>query len=131
MERRESQGCLWVKVNRLEKRPSRFDRLTLPSGEARACAPTALSPNRRNPMRVIVDGMTCDHCVRTITKAIHAIDANARVQVDVADSSVTIQGDFDPAQATAAIDAEGYAVVMVLPDASKSCCGTCRAGTPR
>ena len=77
-------------------------------------------------MRLIVDGMTCDHCVRTITKAIHVIDANASVQVDVADCSVTIQGNVDAEQATAAIDAEGYAVVMVLPDAMKSCCGSCR-----
>lgn len=76
-------------------------------------------------MRLIVDGMTCDHCVRTITKAIHAIDANAGVDVDVADCSVTIQGDVDPAQATSAINAEGYVVIMVLPDAIKSCCGTC------
>ena len=78
-------------------------------------------------MKLIVDGMTCDHCVRTITKAIHAIDANAKVQVDLAETTVTIEGDVDPAKAAEAIDAEGYAVLMVVVDAPKSCCGTCHA----
>ena len=78
-------------------------------------------------MKLIVDGMTSDHCVRTITRAIHAIDANAKVQVDLAETTVTIEGDVDPAKAAEAIDAEGYVVVMVVADAPKSCCGTCHA----
>jgi copper chaperone len=73
-------------------------------------------------MRIVVDGMTCDHCVRAITKAIHAIDANARVDVDIKASTVTIDGDVDPALAKAAIESEGYRVTLVF-DTPKACCG--------
>lgn len=77
-------------------------------------------------MRIVVDGMTCDHCVRVLTKAIHAIDADARVDVDLKDCTVTIDGDVDPALAMAAIESEGYHVVLVI-DSPKACCGSCHA----
>lgn len=77
-------------------------------------------------MRIVVDGMTCDHCVRTITKAIHAIDTEARVEVDIADCTVTIDGDVDPALAMEAVEAAGYRVVLAA-GTPKACCGSCRA----
>ena len=64
-------------------------------------------------MQLIVEGMTCDHCVRSITKAIQAIDAQARVDVDLAKGTVAIEGNVDVAQATAAIEDEGYRVTTV------------------
>lgn len=77
-------------------------------------------------MRLIVDGMTCDHCVRVITKAIHAINPDARVKVDLADCTVNIEGDVDPALAMEAIESQGYHAVLAIGE-PKACCGTCHA----
>lgn len=76
-------------------------------------------------MQLIVEGMTCDHCVRSITKAIQAIDAQARVDVDLPKGTVTIEGAVDAAQATAAIEDEGYRVTYAAEP--KACCGGCQA----
>jgi copper chaperone len=77
-------------------------------------------------MQYIVEGMTCAHCERAITKAIHAIDSQAKVEVDVAGGFVTIDARVDASLATAAIEAEGYRVVSVQ-ETKSACCGTCRA----
>jgi copper chaperone len=77
-------------------------------------------------MKLFVEGMTCAHCVRAITRAIQALDADARVEVDLAGGTVTIEGGVDAGLATAAIEAEGYRVASVQ-DAPAACCGTCHA----
>ena len=77
-------------------------------------------------MNYIVEGMTCAHCERAITKAIHAIDSQAKVDVDLTGGVVTISDGVDARLATAAIEAEGYRVVSVQ-GAKAACCGTCRA----
>ena len=86
-------------------------------------------------MKLTVEGMTCGHCVRAITRAIHGLDKNAAVNVDLAGCTVTIDGDIDSATAKAAIESEGYVVTSVAADASTpapttsagGCCGTCHA----
>jgi copper chaperone len=75
-------------------------------------------------MKYIVEGMTCAHCERAITKAIHAIDSQAPVEVDVAGGVVIIGNRVDAGLATAAIEAEGYRVVSVQ-EAKAACCGSC------
>lgn len=75
-------------------------------------------------MKLIVEGMTCAHCVRAITKAVRSLAADAIVEVNVAGGTVNIEGGVDAGLATAAIEAEGYRVVSVQ-DAPKACCGTC------
>lgn len=77
-------------------------------------------------MKLVVDGMTCAHCARAITKAIQALDADARVDVDVAGGTVTVEGGVDAGLATAAVEAEGYRVVSVHA-ATGGCCGNCHA----
>ncbi len=61
-----------------------------------------------------VKDMTCGHCVSTITKAVKAVDQNAKVQIDLATHRVTI----DPTEADAtelsdAIKEAGYTPVSV------------------
>lgn len=61
-----------------------------------------------------VNDMTCGHCVSTITKAVQALDKDAKVQVDLAKHLVQI----DPVSADAdelaqAIVQAGYAPVPV------------------
>lgn len=80
-----------------------------------------------------VADMTCGHCVSAITKAVQAVDAEARVAVDLAQHSVRIDGArVDADVFAAAITDAGYhpvkmdapAVAGTAPRRS-SCCGSC------
>ena len=65
-------------------------------------------------LRLEIDGMTCDHCVRAVTTALRALPG---VQVEeVAIGRATV--DFDPARTTPgqvveAVADEGYAAFTV------------------
>lgn len=85
-------------------------------------------------MKLIVEGMTCGHCVRTVTYALQALDANASVSVDLPGKTVLVRGDIRAAEATQALAAQGYDViatdetVAATPAESGSqCCGSCKA----
>jgi len=43
-------------------------------------------------LRFQVQGMTCGHCVQSVTKAVHSVDAKAQVQVDLAGKRVSVEG---------------------------------------
>ncbi len=59
--------------------------------------------------RFEVSGMTCDHCVRAVTEAIHGVDAAAQVEVDLDAGRVTVRdGSVPPEQVARAIEVEGY-----------------------
>jgi len=61
-------------------------------------------------MKFTVEGMTCGHCVRAITRAVQALDPAARVAVDLETKSVAVEADLPAARVAAAIAAEGYTV---------------------
>lgn len=64
-----------------------------------------------------VENMTCGHCVRTIEKAVHALDATATVDVDLAGCLVRIEGDkADATRLAAAIGNAGYPASLVGAD---------------
>ncbi len=80
-----------------------------------------------------VPDMTCGHCVSTITKALKALDTNARVQIDLATHRVQVEPtDSTEQEIRDAIQEVGYAPVVVDtaggPEAasgsqtSKGCC---------
>ena len=77
-----------------------------------------------------VNDMTCGHCVSTITKAVKAEDANAKVQVDLSTHRVSIEpGSASTAELRDAIAEAGYTPVVVEPTAGvvaavarKGCC---------
>lgn len=61
-----------------------------------------------------VDGMSCDHCVKAITKAVGALDGVNGVIVDLDAKSVTVT--HDPAKAALdkirfEIEEQGYEIV--------------------
>lgn len=65
-------------------------------------------------MKLIVDNMSCQHCVKTITNAIKNIDSNAQVTVDLAKKEVTINGGtISQEEAIKAIDEAGYQFVSI------------------
>ena len=60
-----------------------------------------------------VDGMTCAHCVLSVTEEITAIDGVTDVAVDLPTGAVTVTRDrpLDEAQVRAAVEEAGYALV--------------------
>lgn len=85
-------------------------------------------------MKLIVEGMTCGHCVRTVTHALQALDANASVSVDLPGKTVLVRGDIRATDATQALAAQGYDVVATDEAAAAAstesggqCCGSCKA----
>ncbi|MBP0594946.1 heavy-metal-associated domain-containing protein [Paraburkholderia sp. LEh10] len=60
-----------------------------------------------------VDGMSCQHCVAAVTRAIQDHDAAAQVQVDLSAGKVVVQSGASADTLKAAIDEAGYTVVAV------------------
>jgi copper chaperone len=82
-----------------------------------------------------VSDMTCGHCVSSITKAVKALDNDAKVQIDLATHLVTIETTgAETAALSDAIKEAGYTPVAVensaaAPNAASAparkgcCCG--------
>ncbi|MGI5126230.1 heavy-metal-associated domain-containing protein [Pseudonocardia sp. CA-107938] len=60
-----------------------------------------------------VTGMTCEHCVRSVTEEIEAIGGVTDVRVDLPTGDVTVTSaqPLDPAQVRAAVAEAGYELV--------------------
>ncbi|TXF99553.1 heavy metal translocating P-type ATPase [Massilia arenae] len=57
-----------------------------------------------------VEGMSCNHCVGRVTKSVQAVDADAKVAIDLDKASVRIDSQADLDRIVAAIDGAGYPV---------------------
>jgi copper chaperone len=57
-----------------------------------------------------VEGMSCNHCVGAITRAVQGIDPAARVSADVPAQSVKVESGADVQALRAAIEEAGYPV---------------------
>ena len=57
-----------------------------------------------------VDSMNCGHCVQSVTKALQARDAHAKVHVELAQGLVSAETVLDRSSAIQAIEAAGYKV---------------------
>lgn len=55
-----------------------------------------------------VEDMSCGHCVGAITKAVHEVDAQAKVEVTLEQKKVAIDSQQDAAKFAAAIEDAGY-----------------------
>ena len=67
-------------------------------------------------MDIEVKGMHCQSCVKAIKLAIHALDDQASVDVDLAQSQVWILGSTAPAgDLQAAIEDAGFEVTSLRP----------------
>ena len=64
-------------------------------------------------MLLSVEKMSCNHCVRSVTNAVHGLDPQATVEVSLADQTVRISGTVDADSAARAIREEGYTVRVV------------------
>ncbi len=57
-----------------------------------------------------VEGMSCQHCVKAVTKAVQAVDPQAQVSVDLAAKRVSVESKADAPALAKAIRDEGYKV---------------------
>lgn len=65
-------------------------------------------------MKLIVDNMSCNHCVKAVTKAINDVDPKAIVTIDLAKKEVTIEGGtISQEAAIKAVDDAGYQFVAI------------------
>ncbi len=56
-----------------------------------------------------VEGMSCDHCVHTVTKALASVPGVVKVVgVNLERGEATVEGQPDSAQLIAAVEQEGY-----------------------
>jgi copper chaperone len=65
-----------------------------------------------------VEGMSCQHCVAAVTKAVQALDANARVQVELQSGLVQIESNQNADRLSAAMADAGYTVRRATPSAA-------------
>lgn len=86
---------------------------------------TGIGRNKVKLMKLKVEGMTCSHCERAITRAIAALGGTA--YVDIAGGIVVVDGVGDFVLVQNAIEQAGYRVVgsdiSPSPATSSSCCG--------
>lgn len=64
-------------------------------------------------MEFKVEDMTCGHCAGVITKAVAAVDANAKVAIDIPSHHVRIDGSTRQQEIQDAITEAGYTPVLV------------------
>ncbi|MDR0259895.1 MAG: cation transporter [Acidovorax sp.] len=57
-----------------------------------------------------VSGMTCGHCERAVTNALHDVDAAAKVQIDRSQNKVVVESTAERETLRHAIAEEGYQV---------------------
>ncbi len=55
-----------------------------------------------------VTGMTCNHCISMVNKAIAKLQANATVTVDLAQQQVDVESALTAEDIIAALDEAGY-----------------------
>lgn len=65
-----------------------------------------------NKLTLQVEGMSCQHCVKAVTKAVGALEGVSDVAVDLNAKTVTVEYTTTlPEAIRAAIDDQGYEVV--------------------
>ncbi|HJU84684.1 MAG TPA: cation transporter [Holophagaceae bacterium] len=60
-------------------------------------------------MKLKIQGMTCGHCVHSVTQALEAVPGVTKVvEVSLKKGEALLEGDPDPKAAVAAVAEEGY-----------------------
>ena len=59
-------------------------------------------------IELTIPAMTCGHCVRTVTDAVHQIDSQATVDIDLPSHRVRIESQHAPQEFRKALSDEGY-----------------------
>lgn len=60
-----------------------------------------------------IKGMTCEHCVHAVTKALKGVAGVDSVSVDLGAGRARIDGAADPASLVRAVEKQGYEATLV------------------
>ncbi|OZB37586.1 MAG: heavy metal-binding protein [Halothiobacillus sp. 15-55-196] len=63
-------------------------------------------------IKLKITGMTCEHCVRAVTKALKDVPGVTDVEVTLQPGSAVVHGEMDPADLISVVTREGYAAVI-------------------
>ncbi|MEC4721110.1 cation transporter [Noviherbaspirillum sp. CPCC 100848] len=58
-----------------------------------------------------VEGMSCNHCINAVTKAVREVDASAEVDIVLAEQKVSIDSSADLQRIKSAVEEAGYPVL--------------------
>lgn len=67
-----------------------------------------------------VEGMSCSHCVNAVTRSVHAVDGDAKVEVDLGAQRVRVESTADVEKIAGAIVDAGYPVLSRTVTSSDS-----------
>lgn len=59
-------------------------------------------------MQFLIDNMACGGCARSVTKAIHSVDPQAKVDIDLNLKRVTVQSAVERSAVTAGLEVAGF-----------------------
>lgn len=59
-------------------------------------------------IELVLNDMTCGHCVKTVTRTVQQIDPDAKVEIDLAHHRVQIDSTREPQAFRQALADEGY-----------------------
>jgi copper chaperone len=59
-------------------------------------------------LRLKVEGMTCNHCVMAVKKALSRVPGVERAEVSLERGEALVEGNADPKALIQAVEAEGY-----------------------
>ena len=57
-----------------------------------------------------VEGMTCEHCVKRVEKALRGVSGVEKVSIDLSINETVVTGDVERAKLIEAVKAAGYSV---------------------
>ncbi|WP_424019934.1 heavy-metal-associated domain-containing protein [Halorientalis pallida] len=57
---------------------------------------------------ITVEGMSCEHCERTVSEALEGVDGVTAVSVDRETATATVDGDAEVESLVEAVEAAGY-----------------------
>lgn len=72
-------------------------------------------PDNRQELKMLVlkiSGMNCGHCAAAVTRALQKFEPGARVDVDLAAKTATIEARAEPAAIVQVLGAAGYPAVV-------------------
>jgi copper chaperone len=73
-----------------------------------AC-PNALAEPPTMTIELTLPTMTCNHCVKTVTRTVAQVDPEAKTQIDLPEHRLRIESSQPAAAFAAALTEEGYA----------------------
>ena len=59
-------------------------------------------------IKLKITGMTCEHCVRAVTKALKDVPGVTDAEVTLQPGAAVVHGEMDPADLISAVTSEGY-----------------------